>query len=202
MFSGPPLPLPPDFPLNQLVTLIGCSDNVGVWLRDCGRQQFLSITASGRCIEVVIGGDLGGLLRGCTRVVVRSGTQTLVVEANALIRWRALQVVTGTPWLPCPDRLRDIFPEADLEPAGFTVPTRGRAPEEVLAECVAHGIPVAESRIVYTLPGPRNYDLRVASSEPTSQSEPTWALGQAPRQLPSASSGSPPPSPARSAGRS
>jgi hypothetical protein len=81
--------------------------------------------------------------------VVRSGTRALVVKTEALIQWRALQVVTGTPYLPCAERLKEIFPEADLDLAGFSVPTQGRTPEEVLAKCVAHGIPVAESRIVY-----------------------------------------------------
>lgn len=149
MFSGPPLPLPHHFQLRQLVTLVGCSKDVGVWLRDCGHNHLLSITADGRCIEVLIGGDLGTLLRCCNRVVVRSGTRAVVVETEALIQWRALAVITGTPYVPCAERLREIFPGANLERAGFWVPIQRRAPEEVLAECMSRGIPVMESRIVY-----------------------------------------------------
>jgi hypothetical protein len=75
-----------------------------------------------------------------------------VLAAELLIQWRALQVVTGMPYIPCLERLTEIFPGAHLNPAGFHVPLSTRPPEEVLADCLAHGIPVAGSRIIYRKP--------------------------------------------------
>jgi hypothetical protein len=73
----------------------------------------------------------------------------VLVPTDLLIGWRALQVVTGTPYLSCPERLRVLFPEAAIDTAGFHIPTQCRSPEEVLAACLTHRIPVAESRIIY-----------------------------------------------------
>ena len=101
---------------------------------------------------VLISGDLGFLLRRCSEIAVREGSQPLVLESELLIQWRALQVVTGTPYLPGPERLKELFPQAEIDDLGFHVPTQSCAPEEVLANCVTHGIPVAESRIIYRVP--------------------------------------------------
>ena len=151
MFSGPPLPLPHGFPLGTLVSLIGCSNNVGVWLRN-SRLQPLLITAAGRCIAVMLGGDLGALLRCCRRLVCRSHSQALVLEADEIIRWRVLQVITGTPYLPSAERLREIFPEAEMDDVGFHMPIPKCPPEQVLADCLTHGIRVRGSRILYRAP--------------------------------------------------
>lgn len=75
-----------------------------------------------------------------------------MLEASQLIQWRALQVVTATPYLPEIERLKDIFPGVNLDSAGFHVPIQYHAPEEVLADCLTHAIPVAGSRIVYFVP--------------------------------------------------
>lgn len=162
MFSGPPLPLPHDFPLQRLVTLIHSKRDVGVWHRDAGHQHRLSITAAGRCIAVLIGGDLGALLRCCSQVLVREGSEPRLLDANVLIQWRALQVVTGTPYLPAGERLKEIFPGAHLNDDGFCLPTEGQPPEEVLADCLRHEIPVVGSRIIYrtqtTPPRPSGLD--------------------------------------------
>ena len=96
--------------------------------------------------------DLGLLLGRCSRVALREGKEAVVLEASQLIQWRALQVVTATPYLPKIERLKDLFPGADLNPAGFQVPIQGRPPEEVLADCLRHAIPVSGSRIVYSVP--------------------------------------------------
>jgi hypothetical protein len=149
MFSGPPLPLPSEFPLLQLIPLIHQRAQVGAWVRGAGADHRLTITAKGRCVTVVIGEDLGQLLCCCTHVVLRSTTGAVALPAEELIRWRALQVVIGTPHLPGPALLHDIFPGARLEPTGFSVPTTTRSPEEVLSECVRRGIPVTGSRVVY-----------------------------------------------------
>jgi hypothetical protein len=149
MFTGPPLPLPLDFPIQQLLALSHVHLGVGAWVRDGPRELRLRLTGAGRRSRVLISRDLGLLLRRCRRIVLREGSETVVLEPQVLIRWRALQVVTGTPCLPPPQVLREIFPEAYLEATGFSVPIQDHVPEEVLAECVTHGIPVVESRVVY-----------------------------------------------------
>jgi hypothetical protein len=169
MFSGPPLPLPHDFPLRQLVTLVQYRNDVGVWLRGSARGLRLSIRACGTSSKVLINGDLGLLLRSCAEVVVRQGSQPVVLGAQVLIGWRALQVVTARPYLPCLEWLRDIFPGANLETIGFRVPIDGRAPEDILADCLTHGIPVAGSRIVYRAPGLRPTNARYPAGGPPPQ---------------------------------
>jgi hypothetical protein len=149
MFSGPPLPLPHELPLCQLLSLSQSRTGLGAWVRACARSLHVYPTGVGRCSPVLISGDLGSLLQCCSQVAVREGSQPLVLDSELLIQWRALQVVTGTPYLPCLERLKQIFPDADLEPTGFMVPTQNRSPEEILANCVTHEIQVAGSRIVY-----------------------------------------------------
>jgi hypothetical protein len=152
MFSGPPLPLPQEFPIRQLLPLLQSSKNAGAWLRGCRRELRLSIGASEGCSSVIISGDLGRLLKRCDEIVVREGARPVMLRAELLIQWRALQVVTATPYLPCLEWLRDIFPGAHLETVGFRVPIDSRAPEDVLADCLIHGIPVASTRIIYRAP--------------------------------------------------
>jgi hypothetical protein len=149
MFTGPPLPLPTEFPLRQLIPLINDKQHAGAWVRDSGPAHRLTITAGGRCIAILIGQDLGELLRGCTQLVLRAGSCPVCVTAEAVIQWRALQVVTAIPHLPSLERLKQIFPDAEIEAGGFRVPTQHHSAEEVLANCVLHGIPVMESRVVY-----------------------------------------------------
>jgi hypothetical protein len=93
--------------------------------------------------------DLGFLLGRCSHVAIREAHHSLVLDANEIIRWRALQVITGTPHLPCLETLAELFPGAHVGLSGFSVPLPCRAPEEVMAHCVAHGIEVKGSRIVY-----------------------------------------------------
>jgi hypothetical protein len=152
MFTGPPLPLPPEFPLRQLIPLINDKQNAGAWVRDSGPAHRLTITANGRCAALVIGQDLGELLQGCAQLVLRAGANAVCVGVEAVIQWRALQVVTAMPHLPSPERLKEIFPGAEIEAGGFRVPTRSHSPEDVLANCLLHGIPVRESRVVYAWP--------------------------------------------------
>jgi hypothetical protein len=153
MLSGPPLPLPHDFPLRQLLVLVQQVENdLGVWLRGCGRELRVSITGEKTRCRVLISGDLGLLLGSCGRVAVRQGTHPVVLGANVLIGWRALQVVTGTPYLPYEERLNEVFPGAQPNDDGFLVPVESRTPEDVLADCLTHGIPVVGSRIFYRAP--------------------------------------------------
>jgi hypothetical protein len=103
---------------------------------------------------MLLSGDLGLLLSRCSHVAVRDRWRARVLTAEALIGWRALQVVTGTPGLPAGKTLQEIFPAAFLSDAGFCVPAEGATPEAVLAECLRRGILVTESRIVYRGGGP------------------------------------------------
>jgi hypothetical protein len=151
MFSGPPLPLLPSFPVHRLVPLLDSKAKAGAWLRG-SRILRLHTWAAGRNSEVLIAGDLGVLLQRCAWVIVREGASPVLLQSELLLGWRALQVVTGTPYLPGLHRLKELFPDSEVEDLGFRVPTRSCPPEAVLAECLTHGIPVAESHIIYRAP--------------------------------------------------
>jgi hypothetical protein len=158
MPAGPPLPIPPDYSLARLIDLVqpidlrrSQSGGLGVWLRDVAGAIPMQVATHGRCCRMLLSGDLGLLLGRCSHVVVREGSRPLLLAAEVLIQWRALQVVTSTPCLPTAERLQEIFPGAVLVPAGFRVPVQSVAPEVVLAECLTHGIAVTESRITYGL---------------------------------------------------
>jgi hypothetical protein len=158
MPAGPPLPIPSDYPLARLIDLVQPIDlgrsrsaGLGVWLRDVARAIPMYVATRGRCCRMLLSGDLGLLLGRCSHVVVREGSRPQVLPAEALIQWRALQVVTSMPCLPSHERLQEIFPGAVLDPAGFSVPVQSVGPEVVLAECLTHGITVTESRITYGL---------------------------------------------------
>ena len=107
-------------------------------------------SSTGPAHRLLIGPDLGHLLGCCTRVALRHGTDLVVLEAEEIIRWRVLQVITAIPHLPSSERLNQLFPGAQLDASGFRVGIEGRAPEHVLVECLTHGIQVRESRILYS----------------------------------------------------
>jgi hypothetical protein len=147
--SGPPLPLWPQFPLGQLVPLLIDKPQVGAWLQEARREIPLRIRWGRQTFGTLVGRDLGRLLRRCNWIVVRFGRRPVLLRAEELIRCRALQVVTGTPYLPSAEVLAEILSGAQPASAGFSVPTSQHSPEEVLAICLAQGIPVMESRIGY-----------------------------------------------------
>jgi hypothetical protein len=149
MLSGPPLPLPHDIPIHQLLAYARQPGILGAWVRGSVRTLHLYESASGDSHRLLIGPDLGLLLSRCDRVVLRAGTHPVVLDAEAIIRWRVLQVVTATPHLPPLERLNEIFPDARFDSSGFQVAISSRTPEHVLAECLTRGIPVRESRIIY-----------------------------------------------------
>jgi hypothetical protein len=149
MLSGPPLPLPDEFPLSRLTRLAPASELVGAWVRGNGRHLPLLLRSCNRQAQILLSGDLGSLLRRCSLVAVRVGTQPQLLRAEELIRCRALRIVTGVPYLPSADQLKSLFPDVQLEPTGFSIPIGDRPPEEVLGLCLTRGIPVLESRISY-----------------------------------------------------
>jgi hypothetical protein len=99
--------------------------------------------------SLLIGPDLGALLRRCTRVAVRHGPDVVAYEAARLIAWRTLQVVTGTPCLPAFERLRALFPDLCVRESRLWLPIGLGGPEEALAACAAARISVVSSRIDY-----------------------------------------------------
>jgi hypothetical protein len=120
-------------------------------MHGCRHAVRLYALRASQC-HVLVSPDLGFLLGRCSRLALREGDQPVILEAELLIQWRTLQVVTATPFLPGLNRLSCIFPGVHLDSAGFQVPLLSQSPEEVLVECLTHGIPVAGSRIVYTVP--------------------------------------------------
>jgi hypothetical protein len=149
MFSGPPLPLEDELPLLELARLTSGLARAGAWVRNRPRDTFLRLTSHGWSCWLLVSKDLGRLLRHCRSIVLREGARPILLDAELVIQWRTLQVVTSTPYLPALDHLRDRFPGLRLTGAGLSVPIRGCSPEAVLAECLAWGIEVSGSRIVY-----------------------------------------------------
>lgn len=149
MFTGPPLPLSSDLPLQWLAGHTCSGSVLGAWTREPIHTLEIHCPTGGR---VLVSADLGFLLGRCSRVALREGREVVVLEADLLIQWRALQVVTATPYLPGLERLSAIFRRARFDSNGFLVPIANRSPEEVLAECVAAGVQISGSTIVYTAP--------------------------------------------------
>lgn len=159
MFSGPPLPLLTDLPLCRLFDYTRPPELLGAWLRGCKNTVRISEAGSAGRRRVLISSDLGFLLSQCSQIALREGTELVVLRAELIIHWRALQVVTAAPYLPGLERLSAVLPGLRSNHNGFQVPIAVRSPEEVLAECLANGLQVSGSRVVYCIPpdsGPGN----------------------------------------------
>ena len=149
MFLGPPLPLSPDLPLTDLLACAGSPVPLGAWVRPCVRTlRVYRLSALARR-WVLASPDLGFLLTRCKHVAIREGERLIVLEAETVIHWRALQVATATPYLPGLARLQALFPGLHAITNGFLVPVGKESPEEVLALCLEEGMRVTGSRIVY-----------------------------------------------------
>ena len=136
-------------PLCHLFALVQAAGTFGAWVRTSARSLNIYEIA-GRGCRVLVGPDLGFLLAHCNRVVLREGDQPVVLEADLLIQWRALQVATATPFLPGLERLRGVFPDLQVTMGTVVVPLATRTPEEVLARCVAEELPVKGSCLRYS----------------------------------------------------
>jgi hypothetical protein len=149
MLSGPPLPLPPSILLQQLLTHARPPGTLGAWVR--GSVQLIHLYEAGyRAVgRLLVDADLGRLLGRCDRIVLRQGTRVVVLDAATIIQWRALQVVTSMPHLPDLHKLMQMLPGIQLTNGGFQVRIRSQPPEQVLSECLGHGIRVLESRVTY-----------------------------------------------------
>ncbi|MGH7509303.1 MAG: hypothetical protein ACREMZ_07505 [Gemmatimonadales bacterium] len=152
MFLGPPLPLPSDLALRDLWEYAGADPpgELGAWVRCCSSgQRIFRVPHVARC-SILVSSDLGFLLTHCHRVVLREGRRPVVLGVEAVIHWRALQVATATPHLPGIERLRALFPGFLSGASAILVPLRAHSPEEVLARCIAEGIQIKGSRVVYS----------------------------------------------------
>lgn len=138
MLAGPLLPLDSAQPLFEVLQLASRPEpgRLGAWVRNSRQILYLHESAGGSGC-VVISADLGFLLQRCDRVALRGDGGLVVLEVEEIIRWRSLQVVTSTPYL-----------------ARFLIPLSSTTPEEILAQLIARGVGVAESRVTYLSPGP------------------------------------------------
>jgi hypothetical protein len=148
MFEGPPLPLSPDVQIEQLLTHCPSAEPLGAWVRLSVRLQIYRIPIGVSC-RVLASPDLGFLLSRCDAIALREGGQIRVFPSTSVIHWRALQVATATPHLPGLRRLKLEYPEMHMSLEGLLIPIRERSPEEVLGRCLAAGVRVMSSRVVY-----------------------------------------------------
>jgi hypothetical protein len=146
MFPGSPAPLPPATPLTAILALVPPATTTGVWLRGCVGSRLLRLPGSRR---LLLSRDLGVLLRRCDRIAIRHGQQLEVLSASHLIRCRVLEIVLGTPFLPPPAQLRELFPALAEGSRGYEVPIGLGSAEEALAICAAARVPVRSSRVRY-----------------------------------------------------
>jgi hypothetical protein len=72
-----------------------------------------------------------------------------ILSAGQLLRCRVLEIVLGTPFLPPPGQLRELFPAISTRPGTWAVPIGLASAEEALAVCAAAGVRVRASRIEY-----------------------------------------------------
>ncbi|MEP7227867.1 MAG: hypothetical protein ABI785_10935 [Gemmatimonadales bacterium] len=150
MFLGPLLPVSPDLPLRELLDSARPRGLLGVWVRPCVRTLRACHLSPPARRWLLASPDLGFLLARCDHVAVREGERLVLLEAETIIYWRALQVATATPYLPGLARLQALFPGLHATTNGFLVPVRKECPEEVLALCVEEGVRVTGSQIVYS----------------------------------------------------
>jgi hypothetical protein len=153
MFSGPPLPLPPELPLSFLFSHARLPGTLGAWVRraKCDSRLYDTSGPAGR--PVLLSADLGFLLARCDRIALREGSGPVILDADTVIRWRALQVITALPHLPGLERLIKEFPGiTHCGSLGLLIPIPTESPEEVLAACLATGMQVTGSRVVYSSP--------------------------------------------------
>jgi hypothetical protein len=150
MFSGPPLPLPSTLPIQRLLLQATERGPLGAWFRDTAHTFYLHDTRRGRTGRLIVGPDLGYLITHCTRVALREERELVVLEAEIIIGWRTLQVVTSYPHLPGLAQLSGFFAGLRSSPGELEVPLGQHSPEAVLAELLTLGVPVQGTRLGYS----------------------------------------------------
>ena len=149
MLCGSLHPLSADIPLSRLLACARPPEPLGAWVRPGAHKLALYQLPHRSECRVLVSSDLGLLLGQCNEVAVRKDQQVAVLPAETVIHWRALQVALAMPYLPGLARLRRQFPKMKVDLDGFVVPLSRESPEEVLARCVAEGVRIAGSEIVY-----------------------------------------------------
>jgi hypothetical protein len=145
MCQGAPSQLLPTARLTAVLAVARPGELLGVWAR--GGRRALRLRVNRRAL--LIGADLGALLRRCNRIAIRYRGRAVVVEAEGLIAWRTLRIVTGTPYLLELERLRFLVPDLEVSGTRLTLPLGLGGPEEALAACIAARVPVVASWIEY-----------------------------------------------------
>ena len=149
MFPGSPAPLPPRTPLRLVLSLLPAGRTAGVWVRRCRR---LAVVRGRGARRLLLSNDLGALLRRCDVIAVRHDGRAELFSAGRLARCRLLEIVLGTPFLPPPRQLRELYPSIAAEPGLYTIPLGLASAEEALAVCCAEHLPVRSTRIEYRMP--------------------------------------------------
>lgn len=150
MFQGLLRPLTSNLPLHCLLAHARLRELLGAWVSSPPQRRRICVhRAGGAPASLLLSHDLGFLLTRCCRVVLRGGEQLSVLDAGTIIRWRAIQVATASPYLPGLARLQALFPGFRATADGFLVPVPQGSPEEVLGLCIEEGVRVTGSRIVY-----------------------------------------------------
>ncbi len=139
-------PLPPSFPLFQLIAMAtpGTDRLLGGWVRGGSRPLRLSAHSA---TPLLAAGDLRYLLARCDLVAVRSGERVLLLRGRPLESRLALRVAAARGRVTLPGLL--AWPlELPTGSDEITVPVGERTPEAVLADCVRDGLSVSASRVV------------------------------------------------------
>jgi hypothetical protein len=122
---------------------------LGVWLRGCTRPQAFRCPGPDGPRSLLTSDDLGYLLRRCRLVAFRDADTVTTAPAGVLVRYRVLEIVLATPYLPPAHRVHDLFPTARVCRGVVALPIGLGSPEEALALCAAERLPVAGTRIAY-----------------------------------------------------
>jgi hypothetical protein len=143
-----PKPLPPSIPLARLARHAGGPRPLGAWVTGLRGAALGVIRDGARGGTVVLGADLGALLRRCGAVLVEVGGEAVAVDAARLARCRRLSVAADAAPAAL-GRLRSTAPPARRRAGGVVFALGDRSPEEVLAACRAAGRAVAASAVEY-----------------------------------------------------
>ena len=153
MFPGSPARILPSSPLRSLIALAPPRSMLGVWVRGCTRPQTVHCRGPDGPRSLLASDDLGYLLRRCRRVAFRDGDTVTTAPAGVLARYRVLEIILATPYLPSARQLHDLFPAARMRHGVVALPLGLGSPEEALALCAAGRLPVAATRIAYRCDG-------------------------------------------------
>jgi len=150
MLPGPPAQLVPAVPLRALMGLAPPGEVLGAWVRGCHRVLRLHMAGFGQVRRLLASHDLGFLLRRCSRIAIRDGSDLAVLPADRLIAWRTLQIVIGAPYLPDLQQLRALYPGLRASRRRITVALGQDSGHAALSACASGHVPVLATWIDYS----------------------------------------------------